>query len=279
MVAKNHKKRSSKRAISPVISSVIMTGAMVAIVSVALLFANNTLWSQVAESEFTASKQLMHTIGLQIDDVAWTIGRTGTIRYASQYGEVVFDPSAITYEVSVNGEALEPYETGALMFNLPTSRYTITNNYFENISPDQMEYLILNGTSAPVTRVFVVEKVPMADGSYIRVVVIPAVRVLYSDITTGGNTTHYIKMYLPVLSAGEAPRLSKSITLTGESRDAKLITGVNSINVTVSAQEGSVYDFAFSQFPFDPSQDVFAPEDAVLEIYLGEVSVGFGLNY
>ena len=76
MFGKFHKKGSGKRGMGPVISTVIMTGAMVAILSVTLIFANNLLWSRVAEGDFDSSKQLMHTVGFQIDDVAWTVGRT-----------------------------------------------------------------------------------------------------------------------------------------------------------------------------------------------------------
>ena len=165
------------------------------------------------------------------------------------------------------------------MFNLPTSSYSITNDYFESIYPVQDDSLTLTGTSAPVARVFVVEKLPMADGSYIRVVVVPTIRVLYSEITTGA-TTHYIRMYLPVLTAGEAPRLSQSITLTGDSLNAYTVNGVTSINVAVDFQEGSVFDFAFSNYPFGSEEDVFVPSGTVvLELYLSEVSVDFGLNY
>jgi len=285
MFGKFHKKRSGKRGTSPVISTVIMTGAIVAILCVALVFANNLLWSRVAEGDFNSSKQLMQSVGLQIDDVAWTVGRTETIRYASQYGEVVFVPSALTYNVSVNDWEPEQYVTGALMFNLPISRYSITNDYFERIFPAEDNNLTLTGTSAPVARVFVVEKLPMADGSYIRVVVVPAIRVLYSNITTGPpenlTTTHYIRMYLPVLNAGESPRLSQSITLRGESLNARTVNYVASIKVAVGFQEGSLFDFAFSMFPFDSKEDIsvdFGDDDVVLEFYLSEVSVAFGVS-
>ncbi|MFA5363647.1 MAG: hypothetical protein WC325_00505, partial [Candidatus Bathyarchaeia archaeon] len=225
MLFKLAKKRSNKRGISPAISTVIMTGAMVAILSVTLVFANNFLWTRVAEGEFNSSFQLMQTVGLQIDDVAWTVGRTETMTYGSQYGDVVFGPSALNYTINVeHGEVSYPpisVETGVLMFNFPTSRYSIANNYFENIYPKQIDSLTLNGTSAPVARVFALEKVPLADGSYIRVVVVPTVRVLNSSITTSGSTTNYIRVYLPVLSLGEFPRYTKSITLTSESLDAQ----------------------------------------------------------
>jgi len=287
---KVHKKCSGKRGISPAISSVIMTGAIVAILSVTLIFANNLLWSRVAEGDFDSSKQLMHTVGLQIDDVAWTVGRTETIRYASQYGEVVLEPSILNYTVTVN-DGQEEYEvsTGALMFNLPTSRHSITNGYWENIFPSQNESLTLKGTSAPVVRVFAVERMPMSDGSYIRVVVAPSVRVLYSSINSSENT-YYIRMYLPVLTAGEAPRLSQSITLTGESFAANTVNNVMSINVTVGFPKGASpenFDSDFFNFPYN-SEILDVPSigtppsgynNVVLELYLSEVSVDFGLNY
>lgn len=290
MFGKFHKKRSGKRGTSPVISTVIMTGAIVAILGVALVFANNFLWSRVAEGDFDSSKQLMHTAGLQIDDVAWTVGRTETIRYSSQYGEVVLEPSVLTYTVSVVADGV-PYEfpnvTGALMFNLPTSRYTITNGYWQRIFPNQNESLTLKGTSAPVARVFAVERMPMADGSYIRVVVAPAIRVLFSSINTSVSSTYYIRMYLPVLAAGESPRLSQSITLTGNSVEAHTINDVTSVSVTVDfPREASPenFDSDFFNFPynsedFDLSTIVSGYDNVVFELYLSEVSVEFGVNY
>jgi hypothetical protein len=283
MLFKLHKKCSNKQGISPAISTVIITGAMFAIVSVSFFFANNFLWTRVAEGEFNSSKQLMQTIGLQIDDVAWTVGRTETVTYGSQYGDIVFGPSALSYTITVNRSGYSPYsipvETGALMFNFPTSRYSITNNYFENIYPEQTDSLTLTGTSAPVARVFALERVPLADGSYIRVVVAPTIRVLYSSITTGDSTTNYIRMYLPALNLGEFPRYTKSITLTSESLDARTFHDVTGVTVEVNYDDGSVMDFAFSNFTFGSEQTLSIPSgEVVLELYLSEVSVGFGIN-
>jgi len=287
---KVHKKRSGKQGISPAISSVIMTGAIVAILSVALVFANNLLWSRVAEGEFNSSKQLMHTAGLQIDDVAWTAGRTETINYASQYGSVVLESSVINYTVSVVADGT-PYEfsntTGALMFNMPTSRYSISDDYWARIFPDPDEHLILTGTSAPIARVFAIERTPMPDGKYIRVVAAPTIRVLYSAINTSVNT-YYIRMYLPVLSAGESPRLSQSFTFTGESVEAHTLSGVESVSVSVDFPRGTSahFDSAFFNFP-EPSQSLDVPaivplptgyQNVVFELYLSEVSVGFGVS-
>jgi len=282
MLFKLQKKHLKNRGVSPAISSVILTAAIIAILTVAMGFANNLLWSKIAEGEFDSSKQFMHTVGLQIDDVAWTVGRTETIGYASEYGEVVFLPSALTYTVSVNGDS-EQYETGALMFNMPTSKYSISNDYWERIFPNQDESFTLKGTSAPVARVFVVERLPMADGRYLRVVVAPSVRVLYSSINTTVSSTYYVRMYLPVLNVGETPRLSQSITLTGQSINSHTANDVSSISVAVDfPSEDFDFDSAFFNFPGENSEDIPVPsgyDNVVLELYLSEVSVEFGLNY
>ena len=279
---KFHKKSLGKRGMSPVISTVIMTGAMVVILSVALVFANNLLWSRVAEGDFDSARQLMQSVGLQIDDVAWTVGRTQTIRYASQYGDIEFEADVLNYTVTVNGEE-KSYETGILMFNIPTSRYSISDDYWAKIYPERDENLTLKGTSAPVARVFAVESTPMPDGKYIRVVVAPSIRVLYSNITTGNppTTTHYVRMYLPVLKLGNSPRLSQSITLTGKSLNATTKTDVNSISVTVSfPKEGSGFVPDFFKFPGDNPENFDFTEygDVVLELYVSEVSVAFGVS-
>jgi hypothetical protein len=288
MIGKLHEKRLDKRGLSPVISTVIMTGAIVTILSVSMVFANNLLWSRVAEGDFDSSKQLMHTVGLQIDDVAWTVGRTETIRYASKFGDIALESSLLTYNVSVEtseGTFEFSNTTGALMFNLPISRYSISDGYWVRIFPKSDESLTLKGTSAPVARVFAVERTPMPDGNYIRVVVAPSIRVLFSSINST-TKTYYIRMYLPVLNAGESPRLSESLTLTGESVKAYTINDVSSINISANFPRGSSanFDSTFFNFPNDSETFNFSAlysdgyYNVVLELYVSEVSVGFGVS-
>jgi len=290
VAGKIFKKRFGKRAMSPVISTVILTGAIVAILSVTLLFANNVLWSKIAEGDFNSAKQFMQTTGLQIDDVAWMVGRTETIRYSSKYGEVIIEPSTLNYTVyaKTNGsstyEFFASYEVGVLLFNVPISRYSVTNGYWELIFPSENDTLTLKGTCAPVVRVFAIEKMPMYDGSYIRVVAAPAIRALFSAINTSSSSTYYVKLYLPVLTPGEAPRLSQSVTLTGKSVEANTLNSVTSINVTVSFPRGSPpenFDDFFFNFP-SLSEVIDIPpgySDAVLEFYVSEVTVEFGINH
>ncbi|MDG6222069.1 MAG: hypothetical protein QCH99_02265 [Candidatus Bathyarchaeota archaeon] len=293
-LTKLRKKRSSKLGLSPVISSVIMTGAMIAILSVALGFANSFLWARVAESDYASSKQLMQSVGLQIDDVAWTTGRTGTITYATQYGDVELETDVLTYNVSVETQTSEnpivfSYDTGALMFNMPTYHYSISDDYWVQLYPHPAydTSLVLNGTSAPIARVFEVEQVPMIDGDYIRVVAAPAIRVLHSSINSTANAA-YVRMYLPVLSAGESPRLYQSLTLKGESVLATTLNKVNNITVTVDFRDRHIVNGFNSNFFNFPSETSFfnfisyygdgGYDNVVLELYLSEVSVAFGVS-
>lgn len=285
-VGKIFGKRCGKRAMSPVISTVILTGAIVVLLSITLVFANGLLWSKIAEGDFNSAKQFMQTVGLTIDDVAWTVGRTETVRYSSRYGDITIESSTLNYTVYVetdgNGTHQFSYETGVLLFNVPTSKYSVTNDYWELIFPSQSDTLTLKGTSAPVVRVFAVEKLPMGDGSYTRVVVAPSIRFLNSTITMSGST-YYVKLYLPVLTLGSAPRRAQAVTLTGNSVEAKTVSDVTKVNVTVSFPKGyppENFDASFFNFPslYETIEIPDTHDDSVFEFYVGEVTVDFGIK-
>jgi predicted lactoylglutathione lyase len=131
--------RKDKRAVAPAVSTVIITAAVTVMILVAMGFANTFLDARMAENEFSTNKQFMLTTGLQIDDIAWTIGRTQTVRYSSQYGNMKFQSLAVnyTFEVDTGGgwETLFSNTTGMILFNIPVSTYSVSNNYFERIMP------------------------------------------------------------------------------------------------------------------------------------------------
>jgi hypothetical protein len=269
------KRLRSSKAVSPAISAVIMTGTVVALISVALVFANNLLSLRMAESEFNSAMQVMQTVGLQIDDVAWVIGRTETVRYSSRYGDVAFE-SALNYTIYINtttqlNQKLYTTTTGILCFNMPISQYSIGDNYYELIYPSVGEGLLLKGASAPVARVFAVEKLPMGGKSFVRVVVAPAIRMLNSPI---GNT-NYVRLYLPVLSEGNATKRYQTITLTGESV-SKVGESVTGIKVEV---DFPLPGFNNSFFHFSETVETISlTEESVVELFVGEVDVALGVH-
>jgi hypothetical protein len=276
MALRSTRRRRRNRAITPAISTVIITGIMVALITVALGFASNFLLVRLAESEFNSAKQTMQTLGLQVDDVAWIVGRTETVRYSSKYGDVSFW-QALNYTVYVNTTTqsnLKFYTslTGIVCFDMPVSQYSISDDYFELVYPSSDSGFLFNETSAPVTRTFVVEKLPMADGSFIRVVVAPTIRVLSLSL----GATPYVRAYLPVLSQEEAPGNSQSITLTGESTTTKTIEGVTGIKIEADFPV-SGFDSFFFNFP-QTVESVQLAGATVLEVYVGGVDVAFGVH-
>jgi hypothetical protein len=277
--------RKDKRAISPAISTVVITGTTVALVLVAIVFTNTYLNGRLAENEFSTSKEFMLTTGLQVDDVAWTIGRTQTVRYSSRYGNVKFEPSVLRYSFEVyNGSAWEQfnYTTGIVLFNMPTGMITYGNAYFERIYPSNGSFLQQNA-SAPITHVFVVENVSMPEGDFTRVVVAPSIRMLNSTIG-GASPKNYFKFYLPSLNNGSSPHFSQSITLTGNDIIKVTRSNVMQVRITVTFPDASqgftqdFFNFEKQVITLNSTSSPRLPPNSVVEFYVGKVIVSLGLH-
>jgi hypothetical protein len=266
--------RRNGRGVSPAISTVILTSAIVILLLVTIVFANNFLNARIAENDYSAMKQFMQTAALQLDDVAWTIGRTQTIRYASKSGQVNFQPGALSYSFYVNGMPVLTNTTGIILFNMPIYKYSISNNYFQRIYPSSDGSFLQQGTSAPIAQVFTVEKVPMSDGNYIRVVLAPTIRMLNSTII-GSQTQKYYEFFLPCLVQGSNPRYSQSITIA--TQNVARISAVNSVMINVTFPN-AVLGFTSSFFQFKSTTvTVNIPSGSIVEFYVGEVIVSLGL--
>jgi hypothetical protein len=284
--------RKDKRAVSPAISTVILTAAVVVMILVAMGFANTFLDARMAENEFSTNKQFMLTTGLQIDDIAWTIGRTQTVRYSSKYGNMKFLSPALNYSFYVDfGDGVWvpvfSEDTGMILFNIPVSTYSISNNYFERVMPSSNGSFLQEGPSAPVTHVFCVEKLPMKEGNYTRIVAVPSIRMLTSSIDDpSGTSKSYTKFYLPALERGDHLYRSQSITMTGKDITKVVRSGAYRVRINVTFSNGmpdSTQGFDYDFFNFDhtidnyhASETVTLPDDSVVEFYVGKVIVTLG---
>ncbi|MCS7124394.1 MAG: hypothetical protein NZ932_03130 [Candidatus Bathyarchaeota archaeon] len=271
--------KKDNKAVSPAISTVILTSAIVVLLLVTIVFANNFLSSRMTENEFSAMKQFMQTVALQIDDVAWIPGRVQTIRYASRYGHVKFENDVLNYSVYLHDgtsyKFFANFNTGILLFNVPISSYTVGNNYYERVHPPSGSFL-QRGTSASTSHVFVVEKLPMGDGNYIRIVVTPCIRVLNSTL----GATKYFRFFLPILVPGDSPRHSQSVTLTGRLVSVKTGT-CNAVRITVNFPRESFQKGGFSEdfFRFERITETFnVPSGSIIEFYTARVVVSLGLH-
>ena len=189
---------------------------------VAMSYANSSLNTQMAAAEFSSNKQFMQTAGLQIDDIAWTIGRTQTITYSTKFGAVKYEDLTLNYTFQVHTSSgwetlAGPGETGIILYNIPVSEYSFGNNYFERLPQSANSSFLLANSSAPVSQVFCEERLPMADGSYARIIVAPTLRMLSSTIASSHqNSTSYFKFYLPALENSTTHYFSQGLTLTGD---------------------------------------------------------------
>ena len=119
------------------------------------------------------------------------------------------------------------------------------------------------GPSAPVTQVFCVEKLPMNEGNYTRIVVVPTIRMLNATIGSQSGATSYTKFYLPVLVQGNHQYLSQSITMTGNDVIKIVQSGVTRVRISVSYPNDDIgFDSDF--FNFD-SETVEVPSGSVVE--------------
>jgi hypothetical protein len=278
--------RKDRRAVSPAISMVIMTAAVMVMILVAMAYANNFLGSRLAENEFSTNKQFMRSTALQIDDIAWTIGRTQTVRYSSQYGNMKFQNSTVTYTVRVDRGSgvfdtnpLVTVTTGIIMFNMPVNSYSVTNNYFERVLPSYGNSFLQVGPTAPVSQVFCVENLPMTDGNYIRVVAVPSVRRLDTKIAgSQGSSTNYTKFYMPsLIDRGTHPYLSQSITMTGRDVLKSLENGVDRVQITVSFPNATSGFDNDGFFRFDNVNEIVTLiPNSIVEFYIGTVVVTVG---
>jgi hypothetical protein len=259
-----------------------MMVALVVLVFVAMNYANTTLALQLASDEFSSSKQFMQSVDLQIDNVAWTIGRTATIDFTAKYGQIAFVPNVINYTFEVyNGSSwrtLYNSTTGMLMYKIPVSSYSLGNNSFDRILPEKNGSILQWNASASIAQVFSTQKIPMNDGSYSRIVVVPITRVLNSTLITGGT---YYKFYLPTLVGGQNPHLSQSVTLIGNNLSRVTSSGTITqvrINATALAAPSSPPGFNSSFFNFDhTSETVTIPSGSLVELYSGTASVSIGM--
>ncbi|MGD6806643.1 MAG: hypothetical protein ACQCN4_06755 [Candidatus Bathyarchaeia archaeon] len=259
----------------------ILTASVVVMVLVAMTYASGILNLKIAENEFSGNKQFMSTTGQQLDDIAWTIGRTQTITYTSKFGTLKYEPDVLSYTVAIHtpaGWTTNSYTTGIVLYNMPISSYEMGGNYFERVPQTANSSIVQYGSSAPVSQVFCEEKLSMSDGNYVRIALVPTVRVLSSSVT--GN---YLKFYLPIMHNGTIAYLSQTLTLTGEGIVKTKLNSVDRVDITVSYPkadlgfDSSFFRFASSSVTLNSASTPSLPASgSIVEVYTGEVQVSIG---
>jgi hypothetical protein len=272
----------NKRGVSVVISTVIVTTTVMVSVLITAFCATNILNYTLAENDFAASKQFMLTTGLQIDDVAWTVGRTQTTTYSTKFGHVRVQTLALNYSMQTHSASgwetvLSNITTGMVLFNIPIDDYNIDNHYFERILPSQNGSFLQEGPAATVSHVFVHELLPINGEDFLRIAIVPSIRFLNSSIAgpSQSTSTSYCKFFLPTLErSSENQYVSQSVTMIGGEIKKIIRSGIDQVKITVSFPSG--FDSTF--FKFDSLVETKSlPADSVVEFYIGNVIVSLGL--
>jgi FlaG/FlaF family flagellin (archaellin) len=275
--------RKDRRAVSPAISTVVLTAAGIVMILIAMSYSNNILGIKMAQNEYSTNKQFMQTTAQQIDDIAWTVGRTQTVSFSNKYGNVQFQAVALNYTFRIHTSS--GYEnltlsgkTGIILYNMPVGSYSLGNNFFQRLPSNVTSSFLLSGSTAPISQVTCVQKVPMIDGTYNRIVLTPNMRVLTSTVTS----TNYFKFYLPDLENGTNLYRSQSITLTGNGITKVTRSGVDEVRISVSFPKASLgFDSSFFNFnstsiTLNASSTPKLPSNSVVEFYVGKVVVAIG---
>jgi hypothetical protein len=233
------------------------------------------------------NKQFMLTTGQQIDDIAWTVGRTQTVSYSGHYGNLKFQEAALSYTFSVHTSSgwqtlTLSGKTGLILYNVPVSSYSMGNKYFARVPSTANSSFLLSDSTAPISQVVCEEKLPMSDGSFSRIALVPTMRVLASTIISNGVSTNYFKFYLPDLENGTNLYRSQSVTLTGNGISKNTQSGVDRVTITVSFPQAplgfdsSFFNFKSNTITLNSTSTPKMTANSVVEFYVGKVVVTIG---
>jgi len=264
------------RGVSPAVSAVILTAAIVVLVLVAMSFATTFLEARISESEFASVRQFMQTAAVQVDDVAWTPWRTQTFRHSCKYGRMIFISDALNYTIyykNASGEYYISELSGILAYEMPISKYNMYDGYFDLVYPTS-DSLVFKGATAPVARVFAIEK--LSTGNYVRLVLNPCVRVVEANVS--GEKQY--KVYLPILYKAEPKGNNPTVTFTSTQLSSLVIPNVTEIRIVVTSL---IYDadfFVESPASVDKITDevIDVDDGSTLILYIGEVRVSIGVH-
>ena len=272
-----------RRGVSAIISTLLIMVTTMLVLSITLSFVQGTLTRKTGETDLESAKTFMKNVALQIDDVAWTNGRVDTAHFTTQFGLFEFLEDVVSYNVtftnSTGSTFIRIYDSNIFMFNIPTYRYSLSENYYELILPKQFDGISFIGSNSPIARVFAVQNSTVGNAEFIRVTVVPVFRIQNYTVRINANsTTNYVRLYLPELNNTYSSDLPKTIVLTGTSVNTELFSNINKIEIKVDfplALSPDNYNNKFFKFP-EPLSQVINFDVSNVEVFLGGVNVDYG---
>lgn len=296
-----------KKAISPVIATIILIGIFVAVVAAALGFAFDELSSYYAQSDLQQSNSVSTQVAQGINSVALTFGRSVSVGYSFRYASVAVIPDVLQYYIQVvspncpqNVCTIYAY-TGMFMIAIPGHYFSLGNNYQAVIYPtgfDPSKTFVSKGGSGSMTVSFTKEfESPTGGGEnlYTAVVPVPLETNTTQTLTSSSKPTPVIRLYIVQLSSvGEPYQLASNcaakppnatvsvfslksgyISVQGQGEQVCTIFNIQDVTISV-VYNGALYPAQF--FGFSPTGQTIggytAKSNVTLQVFIGDVGIG-----
>jgi len=266
-----------RRGDAPIISTILLMAVTLLTVSLALNWVNATLTRKNGEADFESAMIFMKTVGLQVDDVAWTQGRVDTVRFSSEFGLLQYVPDALRYDITYSDSAnvvvgTSTFTSSIFMFNMPTIKYYLSEGYYELLLPSTEPALVDSGVSAPVMKVFARQLYQAGNSDFIRVAAVPMIRMREHTVTVGSSTKSFVSLYLPKLD-GKATASKSMIVLSGKEIKPETFLNVKKITVTVTCLNPN-YSSNFFHFQ-SASQEITLTNPSTVQTFEGVVQLDY----
>ncbi|PSN84305.1 hypothetical protein B9Q02_09655 [Candidatus Marsarchaeota G1 archaeon BE_D] len=207
--------RKSKKAVSPVVATIILIAVFIAVVAAALSFATVELSSYYAQSDFNQSQNFVLSLAESLENVGFTFGRSVSIGYAFKYASVALIPVAIQYSVTLTFVSGSPITlstyTGFVLVAISGHYYSLGSNFYSIVYPPSYKSLSSFGGSGSMGFAFMREYQTGGKGGgvFLDSVVVPIPLSLNLTLTSSigsQSTTQYItRIYLLQLSYYKTP--------------------------------------------------------------------------
>jgi hypothetical protein len=146
----------SRKAVSPAISTVIITGTIVVLVLVAYTYVFQALERQSGNSEFEIAKKGILAFDDAVENVAWKPLSSRSTRFVANYGAVELVPNALNFNVTAyaGGNSCSFSNlTGVVKYFTGTEYVTYGNNFKEYILGN--ESTVVSGSTGKLGQVVV----------------------------------------------------------------------------------------------------------------------------
>ncbi len=287
--------RTHRRAISPVIATVILLAVFIALVSAALAFVDTELTSYYANSDLASSSTFAQNYAQAVQSVGMTFGRSLSIGYGVKYAQLAFIPAALQYTITVGSQSCL-IVTGFLLSAISASYYSLGKNYYINYYPGKFSGLSSIGASGSFARAFATEYQSTPNSPFfLDTVVMGIPQVTNFMLTTPGSSpVNITRIYLPELyyrnnpipmdcsgSMGPSTEVTRFtsptgyISAQGQGLQVETYSSTSTtFQITASATPAFSSQYPLSFYHFSSSTQTFHIQSGQeIQIFIGDIEV------